>query len=88
MKFPQPKNVKQLQSFLGLTGYFRKFIKNDALIARPLSNLLKADAKFKFGTKEREAFDQLKFLLSHKPVLKLYKQKTETELHTDASMYG
>lgn len=88
MKFPQPKNVKQLQTFLVLTGYFRKFIKNYALIAKPLNNLFKADMKFEFGTKERKAFDQLKFLLSHKPVLKLYKQKAETELHTDASMYG
>lgn len=58
------------------------------MIARPLSNLLKANAKFEFGTKEKEAFDRLKFILSEKLVLKLYRQKEETELHTDASMYG
>lgn len=87
-KFRQPENVKQMQSFLGLTGYFRKFIRNYALIARPLSNLLREGTKFEFGAKEKEAFDQLKCALSTIPVLKLYKQKAETELHTDASMYG
>lgn len=88
MRFPQPKTIKQVQSFLGLTGYFRKFIKNYALIARPLSNLLKMNVKFEFGAKEKEAFDKLKFILSEKPLLRLYKQEAETELHTDASMYG
>lgn len=40
-KFPEPKNYKQIQSFLGLTGYFRKFILGYSLIAKPLSDLLK-----------------------------------------------
>lgn len=40
------------------------------------------------GRKEKEAFNQLKLVLSIKPVLKLYKQKVETELHTDAFIYG
>ncbi|XP_043499972.1 uncharacterized protein LOC122522763 [Polistes fuscatus] len=42
-RFSEPKNRKQIQSFLGLTGYFRKFIKDYAKIARPLSDLLKAE---------------------------------------------
>ncbi|XP_043492374.1 uncharacterized protein LOC122517843 [Polistes fuscatus] len=50
-RFPEPKNRKQIQSFLGLTGYFRKFIKDYAKIARPLSDLLKA-AERKQGKKE------------------------------------
>lgn len=58
------------------------------MIARALSNLLKADVKFEFGAQQKEAFDRLKFMLSVKPILKLYKQKAETELHTDASSYG
>ena len=55
-KFPEPINGKKLQSFLGLTGYFRKFIKDYAVMAKPLSNwlrkvwifstILKSDSRF------------------------------------------
>ncbi|GBN06811.1 Retrovirus-related Pol polyprotein from transposon opus [Araneus ventricosus] len=44
--FPQPKSVKQVQSFLGLTGYFRKFIQNYALVAKPLSDVLRDNTEF------------------------------------------
>jgi len=53
MNFPEPINVKKVQSFLGLTEYFRKFIPNYSLIARPLTNLLKLNSKFVFGEKKR-----------------------------------
>ncbi|GBO13085.1 Retrovirus-related Pol polyprotein from transposon 297 [Araneus ventricosus] len=49
LNFPEPANLKQIHSFLGLTGYFRKFIPKYSTIARPLSDLLKKDRKFKFG---------------------------------------
>lgn len=71
-KFPEPSNEKQMQSFLGLSGYFRKFIPQYSTIARPLSDLLKANTKYIFGEKEREAFIQLKEMLINKPVLNLY----------------
>lgn len=88
MKFPQPINAKQNQSFLGLTRYFGKYISNYSLIARPLSNLLKADVKFYFGEKEKLAFNQLKAMLCDRLVLRLYNPKVYTELHTDASIHG
>lgn len=52
MKFARPRNIKQVQSFLGLTGYFRKFIPQYSKIAQPLTDLLRADARFIFGVKE------------------------------------
>lgn len=88
MNFPVPANVKQVQSFLGLTGYFRKFIPQYALIARPLSNLLKDKVEFRFEEEQRQAFQHLKTILSQDPVLKLYHIGAETELHTDASSQG
>jgi hypothetical protein len=87
-RFPEPANIKQLQSFLGLSGYFRKFIFGYSTIARPLTNLLKANIKFCFGVAERNAFMRLKEILSEKPVLSLYRVGAATELHTDASIHG
>lgn len=86
--FPRPATVKNVQSFLGLTGYFRKFIPQYSLIARPLSDMLKKDTKFEFGERENEAFLRLKMILTQQPVLKLYRIGAETELHTDASSLG
>lgn len=88
VKFPEAKDVKAVRSFLGLSGYFRKFIQNYSIIARPLSDLLKDKVPFRFDYKERQAFERLKSLLSDKPVLRLYKTNAETELHTDACSLG
>lgn len=87
-KFPEPKTIKGVQSFLGLTGYFRKFIEGYATIAKPLSDMLRRDAKFVFNEEQRCAFEQLKQSLMANPVLKIYDPLAETELHTDASKYG
>jgi hypothetical protein len=87
-KFPEPKTVKQVQSFLGLSGYFRKFIPQYSIIARPLTNLLRAGTEFEFIERERESFTRLKEILCDSPILNLYEIGAETELHTDASMHG
>lgn len=86
--FPKPNNVKAVQSFLGLTGYFRKFIPQYAFIARPLSDLLRKEQEFQFGKLQEDAFNQLKKALSEQPILHLFKSTAETELHTDASSLG
>lgn len=77
-----------MQSFLGLTGYFRKFIAGYSSIAKPLSDLLRSDKAFQFHEAERQAFNALKTKLSETPVLKIYNKDHETELHTDASKDG
>ncbi|UYV63816.1 hypothetical protein LAZ67_2005745, partial [Cordylochernes scorpioides] len=86
--FPELKTIKQLQSFLGLTGYFRKFIKNYSIIAKPLSDMLKTNANFMMGPDQKQAFQDLKQILTSKPVLKIYQVGARTELHTDASKFG
>lgn len=88
LNFPQPKNAKDLQSFLGLASYFRKFILNFSLIAHPLTELLKKNREFNFTDKETHAFNTLKQNLSSPPVLSIYNQNAETEIHCDASIHG
>lgn len=87
-RYPKPKCRRDIQGFLGLTGYFRKFIWDYALIARPLSDVLKGNQKFYFGPDQERSFNELKKALTTEPVLRLYRPDASTELHTDASKVG
>ncbi|UYV83886.1 hypothetical protein LAZ67_X000509, partial [Cordylochernes scorpioides] len=87
-QFPIPKNLQQLRSFLGLSSYDRRFIKNYADIARPLNSLLSKGTKFQWNTDQERAFQKLKNALTSKPVLGHFDDDAPTELHTDASGYG
>ncbi|GFS83671.1 transposon Tf2-9 polyprotein [Trichonephila clavipes] len=86
--FPEPKSIKNVQQFLGLTGYFRKLIKSYSFIAKPLSDLLRHDNYFTFKEQQRIAFPQLKDALLSDPVLCIFKPYAKLKLHTDASKYG
>lgn len=70
VSFPTPKNARDVKSFLGLAGYYRRFVKNLSQIFKPLTNLLKKDADFNWNDLCREVFMKLKEHLSHKPLLK------------------
>lgn len=88
-KFPIPKTVKEIQSFLGLTGYYRKFIPDYAKIAKPLTLGLKKGTKIDVDKKEyKTSFEQLKVLICNDPIL-IYPdfEKTFT-LTTDASNFA
>lgn len=88
VKYKTPQNLKQVESFLGLANYFRKFIYNFSIIAKPLTDLKKHNVKFEFGERQLFAFNKLKEVMSETPVLKIFNESHETELHTDASMDG
>ncbi|CAL1672464.1 unnamed protein product [Lasius platythorax] len=88
LDFAYPVNIKQLQGFLGLTNYFRRFIKDYALKTRPLHNLTKKSVDFNFDDQCKQSFDSLKFELTSAPVLHIFNPVAETELHTDASGQG
>ncbi|GFW29645.1 retrovirus-related Pol polyprotein from transposon 17.6 [Trichonephila clavipes] len=87
-KFPEPTTIKQVQSFLGLTGYFRKYIKDYSKIAKPLCDLTRKENLFVFGIQQKEAFEKLKKIMTEGPILHLYKYGRKTELHTDACKQG
>ncbi|GBN09850.1 hypothetical protein AVEN_181119-1, partial [Araneus ventricosus] len=65
-----------------------KFIYNYSIIAKPLSDLLRKNTDFSFGSDARKAFQELKLILCSEPVLTLYNPHSETEVHTDASING
>ncbi|GFV97935.1 retrovirus-related Pol polyprotein from transposon 17.6 [Trichonephila clavipes] len=87
-KFPEPTTIKQVQSFLGLTGYFRKYITDYSKIAKLLSDLTRKENLCFRGTQQKEAFEKLKKIMSEGPILHLYKYGRKTELHTDAYKQG
>ncbi|CAK1599605.1 unnamed protein product [Parnassius mnemosyne] len=87
-KFPEPANQHNVRQFLGLARFFRRFIKGFSTIARPLTQLLKKDSKWRWGTEETNAFLSLKEALVKRPVLAFYNQSYETQVHTDASKVG
>lgn len=84
-EYPIPENVKEVRQFLGLTGYFRRFIEKYADIAAPLNELLRKDVEFCWTEARQKAFEKLKGKLIERPVLAVYDPIAEHELHTDAS---
>lgn len=66
-----PTDAKQLRSFLGLAGYYRKFVRHFAIISRPLNDLLKKGTIFLWTSIQEESFQALKNALVTAPVLAL-----------------
>ncbi|GMF42704.1 unnamed protein product [Phytophthora fragariaefolia] len=66
-----PRNQKDLRKWLGLANYLHKYIENYAEMARPLSNLLKKDAEWRWDAKHQDAFEAIKDSLLHAPILAL-----------------
>ncbi|GJW61762.1 ty3-gypsy retrotransposon protein [Tanacetum coccineum] len=85
--WPVPKTQKQVRSFLGLAGYYRRFIQGYASLAAPLSDLLQKDG-FRWGEREHKAFVDLKHQLSIAPVLSLPDFEEVFVVETDASGDG
>jgi len=87
LKWPEPTNVKQVRAFLGLGNFYRHFIKDYAIMARPMTDLTCKDTVFNFREKERAAFEALKAAFTCAPVLQYPDQDREFRLETDVSEF-
>lgn len=86
--FPIPENVRAVRGFIGLASYFRRFIKNFAIIIRPLTDLLCKNKHYEWGEQQNDAFTTIKQLLISRPILAMYNPDAYTEVHTDACLNG
>jgi len=87
LNWPLPCNIKQLKGFLGLTGYYRRFVKGYGIICKPLTQLLKKDA-YRWNEEATSAFNQLKHVMTQPPVLALPNLTQQFIIETDASSRG
>lgn len=83
--FQTPRSQHQLRQFLGLIGYFRKFIQNFARETSPLTKLLKKGALWKWTDTHTEIVNKLKQNISSQPILAIYNPKLAIIVYTDAS---
>ena len=96
--WPTPSNLKELRSFLGFSGYYRRFIRDYAKIARPLNDLQKGTkegkggrfkpVEFVWGSAQQSAFEELKKQLTSSPILAFADFTLPFELEVDASETG
>ncbi|WVZ52564.1 hypothetical protein U9M48_003612 [Paspalum notatum var. saurae] len=83
-----PRTPKEVRGFLGLAGYYRRFIENFSKTAKPMTSLLEKDAAFKLTADRQAAFDELKKRLMTTPILTLPDQQKKFTVYCDASRDG
>jgi len=88
LNWPAPKNIKEVQKFLGLANYYRRFIKNFAKIAAPLHVLVRKEQKWKWEKEQEEAFGRLKEVFTTELVLAIPDIDREMRVKADASDYA
>ena len=86
--FPIPRGLRDARSFLGLVGYYRRFVPKFSDIGAPISSLSKKDREFEWGEEQQKAFDKLKELMVKAPVLAHFHVGRKTLLQADASFFG
>jgi hypothetical protein len=85
---PPLRTVKEIRSFLGHAGFYRRFIKDFSKIARPLCSLLANDAPFDFNEECHVAFESLKKTLTSTPIIQPPNLTVPFEIMCDASNYA
>ena len=85
---PAPRNPKEVKQFLGLVGYYRKFIPRFADISRVLTHLTKKDVQFKWTPECKNSFQIFKEFLQQAPILRYPDPQASYTLYTDTCAYA
>jgi hypothetical protein len=87
-EWPIPKTVKDVQAFLGLANYLRKFIEGFSRMSKSLTELTKKDTPFQWSQQRHKAFDNIKQAIIRASMLKIFDPKKPIQIETDASDYA
>ena len=85
---PPLKTAKEVKQFLGLVGYYHKFVPRFADLSRPLTKLTQQSVEFQWTEKCQKSFDNLRELLTKYPILRYPDPSKDYTLFTDASKFG
>jgi hypothetical protein len=88
MQMKPPQSIKQLQTFLGLTGYYRRFIKDYAKISFSLMRMLRKDVLWEWDPNANNSFEELKKKLTEYPILRCPDFYRQFWIYTDASGFA
>ncbi|KAA3480856.1 DNA/RNA polymerases superfamily protein [Gossypium australe] len=83
-----PKSVAEIRSFLGLDGYYKRFVEGFSLIAAPLTKLLRKGVPFVWSNKQQGSFEKLKRILKEAPVMIQWEVGKEFTVYCDTSLTG
>ena len=87
-KWPRPNTVTEVRSFLGLAGYYRRFVEGFSLLALPLTQLMRKGVKFEWNEERQKSFEELKKRLVTAPILTLPSGTGGYQIYSDASKKG
>ncbi|KAL5553178.1 hypothetical protein UlMin_040579 [Ulmus minor] len=87
-KWPAPTNVTEIRSFLGLAGYYRRFVEGFSSLSAPLTGLTKKNKKFEWTERCEQNFQELKRRLTSAPILIVPSEDEEFTIYCDASKMG
>jgi len=88
LNWPAPRNIKEVQKFLGLANYYRRFIKDFARVVAPLHVLVRKEQKWKWEKEQEKAFGKLKAVFTTEPVLAILDIDKEMRIEADTLDYA